>query len=270
MLWFKHYSDLSKDEDVSRFLDAAGKDRVTAYGFLMFVLEAIASRMNAAEGHLVCTATYSIRQWGRITYSHANRVTKYLRMCEVIGWVHVEFEGSSCKVTIPRMVEWRDEYTRRSGHTPDKVAQSRADKSKEEKRESDGDDPLSDGLAGENAGRSPPHDFTVTQKMRTWATEKRPEIDIDFETEKFVEWEFDKPTSNWDKRWRKWILGARVNPSRRQFGNTTSDRKQDLAKLAPLLGIQQASDESKSDFLDRIEEANNRRIGGLDAPETLQ
>ena len=49
MKWFKHYSDLPRDEGVSRYLDAAGKDRVTAYGFLMFLLEAIASRMDASE-----------------------------------------------------------------------------------------------------------------------------------------------------------------------------------------------------------------------------
>lgn len=124
MLWFKHYSDLSRDEDVSRYLDEAGRDRVIAYGFLMHILEAIASRMNAAEGHLVCTATYSLSQWGRITYSHPNRVMKYLRLCEVIGWVQVEFEGSSCKVSIPKMVEWRDETTRKSGVLPERVAQS--------------------------------------------------------------------------------------------------------------------------------------------------
>ena len=269
MKWFKHMTDLSQDEDIARYLDESGRDQATAYGFLVLVLETVASRMGA-KGDPNCSATYSISQWQRLTYSHANRVMKYLRLCKVIGWVQVEFEGSSCKVTIPRMVEWRDEYSRKSGHTPDKVAQSRADKSKEEKRESKDDDSLSDGLAGKKASRYPPHDFTVTQELRAWATEKRPEIDIDFETEKFMLWEFDPPTSDWNKRWRKWILDAKVNPSGRQFGNTTSDRKQDLAKMAPLLGMQQGSDESESDFLDRIEEANNRRIDGLSSPGTLQ
>jgi len=137
MRWFKHMTDLQRDEGVSRYLDAAGSDRVTAYGFLMCLLEAIASRMNATEGHLVCTATYSIPQWGRITYSHPNRVRKYLSLCEVIGWVHVEFEEGSCKVSVPRMVEWRDEYTRKSGHTPDKVAQRRGDKNTPEENRED-------------------------------------------------------------------------------------------------------------------------------------
>ena len=44
-------SDLPRDEGVACYLDEAGKDRVAAYGFLMFLLEAIGSRMDAAEGH---------------------------------------------------------------------------------------------------------------------------------------------------------------------------------------------------------------------------
>lgn len=182
MKWFMHQSDLPRDEEVSRYLDAAGKHRVTAYGFLMFVLEAIASRMVAKEDHLVCTATYSIHQWGHITYSHPNRVGKYLRLCEVIEWVQVEFEGSSCKVSIPKMVEWRDEYTRKSGPTPDKGAHSTEDESKQDKRENRDDGSLSDGFAGKEASRTPPHDFEITPELRQWAEKERPDIDIDYET----------------------------------------------------------------------------------------
>jgi len=94
MKWFKHMSDLPRDEGVARYLDKAGKDWLVAYGFLALLLEAIASRMDPNVGHLVCTATYSITQWERITNCHHNRVMKYLRLCEVIGWVRVEFEGS--------------------------------------------------------------------------------------------------------------------------------------------------------------------------------
>ena len=104
MKWFKHLSDLPRDEGVSRYLDAAGKDRVVAYGFFMFVIEAIASRMDWEEGDLVCSATYSITHWGRITYCHPNRVRKYLELCKVIGWVHVEFKGGMCEVSAPKMV----------------------------------------------------------------------------------------------------------------------------------------------------------------------
>ncbi len=128
MKWFKHMSDLPRDEGVSRYLDAAGRDRVTAYGFLIFLLEAIASRMLVQEGDLICSATYSIPQWGRITHSHPNRVRKYLGMCEVIGWVLVEYEGGMCKVSAPKMVQWRDDTTRKSGITPDQVGQKRKEK----------------------------------------------------------------------------------------------------------------------------------------------
>lgn len=207
MRWFKHMTDLSRDEDISRYLDVAGRDKATAYGFLMLIFEVIASRMGG-KGDNNCSATYSIPQWGRITYSHPNRVRKYLSMCEVIGWVLVEFEGSSCKVSIPRMVEWRDEYTRKSGHTQDKVAQSRANQSKTDQKESKENRPLSNESARKDASRSPPHDFEVTPELRQWAKLRYPNIDIDIETEKFRLYEFSRPISNWDDAWKKWIISA--------------------------------------------------------------
>ena len=149
MKWFKHLSDLPQDEGISRYLDAAERDRVAAYGFLMFVLESIASRMDANKGHLVCSATYSITHWGRITYSHPNRVRKYLGLCEVIGWVHVGFDADTCEVSVPRMVEWRDEHTRKLGVTPEKIAQSRQEEIRKEKRENKGNPALSESFSKE-------------------------------------------------------------------------------------------------------------------------
>ncbi len=131
MRWFKHMSDLSRDEGIARLLDKAEEDWLTAYGFLSLVLEAIAGRMNSKEGHLVCSLTYSIRQWGRTTYSHPNRVTKYLELIGVIDWVDVEFDEGLYTVSIPRMVDWRDETTRKSGALPEQFAEIRVDKTTE-------------------------------------------------------------------------------------------------------------------------------------------
>ena len=154
MKWFKHLSDLPRDEGVSDYLDEAGKDRLLAYGFLILVLEAIASRMIADKGHLKCSATYSIPRWGRITFSHPNRVTKYLELCRVIGWVDVEFEEGSCTVSIPRMVEWRDETTRKSGAIQEQRAQKRIDQTKEREKESKKDNPHTRSVPdSEKAGR---------------------------------------------------------------------------------------------------------------------
>ncbi len=260
MRWFKHMSDLSRDEGVSRYLDAAGKDRVTAYGFLMILLEAIASRMASKKGHLVCTATYSITQWGRITYSHPNRVAKYLRLCEVIGWVEVEFEGGSCRVTIPKMVEWRDEYTRKSGHTPDKVAQSRADKKRTEEREKGQEGALSDGYPKESQRRKPPPDFEITKDLQEWAAANYPSVPIEKETAKFKRWNFLTPRSDWDAAWKTWIQQASEYQVNRNSSSAEPSHKDQLLALGKELDLAKQSDESEAQYCDRIDQINQRRI----------
>ena len=65
MRWFKHMSDLSRDEGVCRFLDAAG-DRQAAYGFLVRMLEIVAAKMTPTGGDDDCTLEYSLREWRRI------------------------------------------------------------------------------------------------------------------------------------------------------------------------------------------------------------
>jgi hypothetical protein len=59
-----------------------------------------------------------------------------------------------------------------------------------------------------------PDDFAVTDQMRAWAREKRPMVNLDFETEKFVNyWRAESGRHatklDWVAAWRKWILSAR-------------------------------------------------------------
>jgi hypothetical protein len=53
-----------------------------------------------------------------------------------------------------------------------------------------------------------PTSFTVTDDLKAWAKEACPQVDIERETERFRNWEYDKPKSNWKAAWRNWMLGA--------------------------------------------------------------
>lgn len=260
MKWFKHLSDLPRDEGVSRYLDEAGKERVIAYGFLMFVLEAISSRMESKEGHIVCSATYSIPQWQRITYCHPNRVRKYLHMCEVIGWVQVEFEGSSCKVDVPRMVQWRDEYTRKSGHAPDKVAQSREEQNRLEQRESIDEDTPPDCQKAKGARLRPPPDFKIAESLQEWAAKNHPSVLIEKETAKFKNWEYPTTCTDWNPRWRLWIQRATEYQQKHNGSSSKPSRKDELLQLGGELGLQRQPDEPEAQYCDRVEKANEQRI----------
>jgi len=260
MRWFKHMSDLPRDEGVARYLDEAGKDRMAAYGFLIFLMEAISSRMNTNQGDDVCSATYSITHWGRITYSHPNRVRKYLALCEVIGWVQVGFEGGSCKVDVPRMAEWRDEYSRKSGHTPDKVAQKREEQNRLEQRESRDEGAFSGCQKAKGARLSPPPDFEITDSLQEWAVKNYPSVDIHKETDKFVRHEFPTPHTNWDNAWKNWIQNGYEFQQRHNGSSAKPNRKDQLLKLGEDLGMGKRSDESEDEYCDRVEKANDKRI----------
>lgn len=264
MRWFKHMSDLSRDEDVCAYLEAAGRDRVAAYGFLMLLMEAVACRMKVIEGDLVCSATYPITEWGRITYSHTNRVNKYLRLCEVMGWVIVEYEGSMCKVSIPKMVQWRDEYSRKSGHPPDKVAQSRTEQNRSEQREIRQDNDLSDCLKAGTQRRCAPPNFEVTKDLQQWAATNHPSVPIEKETAKFRLHEFSSPRSDWDNQWKLWII--RADEHRKKFGVDSSERHDAdyWNQFGQQLRVARREEESDSEYCSRVKAINVLRLANMD------
>jgi len=57
---------------------------------------------------------------------------------------------------------------------------------------------------------SVPEDFVISEELKKWAIEKRPDIDVDIEIEKFRDYEFKDAHSDWDKVFRNWIRNARA------------------------------------------------------------
>lgn len=55
-----------------------------------------------------------------------------------------------------------------------------------------------------------PKDFEITERMREWAREKVPGVDIDSETEKFVDYWLGhgKKMADWTATWRNWMRRA--------------------------------------------------------------
>lgn len=117
MRWFKHMSDLKRDEGVSRYLES---NKLAGYGFLMLVLETVAERMDLTSDR--CAATYSRAEWARITRSTIRSVDRHLVGLELIDWINVSATDEGTTVDVPRLVDWRDEYThKKSRRTPDSV-----------------------------------------------------------------------------------------------------------------------------------------------------
>jgi hypothetical protein len=58
-----------------------------------------------------------------------------------------------------------------------------------------------------------PDDFSITEDMRSWATEKHPLVDIDKATLNFIDYWKSKPKDNkqldWTRTWQRWIRTTR-------------------------------------------------------------
>lgn len=52
--------------------------------------------------------------------------------------------------------------------------------------------------------RCPP-DFQITPDLRTWATHKAPDVNIEDETEALKDHEFKMPHKDWPAVWRNWM-----------------------------------------------------------------
>lgn len=53
-----------------------------------------------------------------------------------------------------------------------------------------------------------PADFAVSDDMEAWAAESAPLVDWKRETEKFRDWEFKSPRTDWTATWRTWMRKA--------------------------------------------------------------
>ena len=138
--------------------------------------------------------------------------------------------------------------------------QGREEKNRLDKRETKQEGSLPDCLKAEGARRSPPPGFEVTKVLQEWAAKNYPSVSIVKETAKFILQDFPGPCSNWDNKWKRWIIGAEEYQKKQNglSGELSSNEK--LLQLAELMGIEKRFDESDANFRDRAEKANDQRI----------
>jgi uncharacterized protein YdaU (DUF1376 family) len=54
-----------------------------------------------------------------------------------------------------------------------------------------------------------PEDFRLTEEQRAWVVELLPDLDVDAETAKFRDHEFQRPYVDWAAAWRNWIRNCK-------------------------------------------------------------
>lgn len=116
MKWFRHMAVSHQDSKISRLLDSSG---LAGYGGWWILLEIIAGEMGKQDQK--CSAEHSLAQWSRFLRCHPNQAKSYLKSMQSAGLVDLEIFESRYRVSVPNLLKYRDEYARKSGHTPESV-----------------------------------------------------------------------------------------------------------------------------------------------------
>ncbi len=133
MRWVKHQTATARDEKMARFLEETG---LAGYGFYWRLLETVAEQIG--PGDTVCSVTYTPRQWCRLLVVHHHRLRTTLGTLEKHGLVSHAYGEGSLTVRMPNIAKYRDEYSRKSGRSPDirpTVSHSETEAEKEKERE---------------------------------------------------------------------------------------------------------------------------------------
>jgi hypothetical protein len=119
MRWLKHLTCARRDEKITRLMEQMGAE---GYGYYWLICETIAESMDKSDR---CGLIHPEAEWARnlrISRAKLSRVLAELQACRLI--TVVESEQNTAKfydISVRNLLKYRDEYSKKSGHTPDSV-----------------------------------------------------------------------------------------------------------------------------------------------------
>lgn len=116
MLWFKHFSDASDDEFMVELEEIFGLD---GYARWWKLCEAIAKQMK--PGDKSCSCAYPWPKWQIILKGKRKKLEEFLEHLENKQEINLEYCNNVLKITMPKLLKIRDEYSKKSGRNPDNV-----------------------------------------------------------------------------------------------------------------------------------------------------
>ncbi|HXE14060.1 MAG TPA: hypothetical protein VN633_18175 [Bryobacteraceae bacterium] len=129
MKWRKQMTAMWDDERVAKLVGAGGVEGLAAFGLYCRVLDIVADQMDAKTTQ--CSVTYPVTRWSLLLSLRGSHVRHWLEKLAVTTLLTVEWVDSDIRVTIPNLLKYRDEYSKKSGQTPNKE-QNRTDTEEEQ------------------------------------------------------------------------------------------------------------------------------------------
>ena len=129
MKWFRHLTCSFDDEKLSAVVDELGME---GYGFWWRILEVVAKKM---DGNGEFSASFSAKKWGNFFGFSAKKFQNFVGIFQKNKIFDVEFSETCITVSIPNLLKYRDEWSRKksknSGVAPEEI------RSKETETETD-------------------------------------------------------------------------------------------------------------------------------------
>lgn len=117
MKWIKHLSATRRDERVARLI---AKHGLEAYGLYWSVQEIIADQMEGPNPS--CRVSYPVSIWANLLSIRPQQAAMKLQWLADDGLMELSWSDNEIVVTNAKLLKYRDEYSRKSGHTPEQVA----------------------------------------------------------------------------------------------------------------------------------------------------
>lgn len=110
MRWFKHLTRSHEDENLCKIIDRFG---IEGYGIYWIILERIAGNMDGTE---TPSLEISIRNWSKSVGISPKKLQNFVRFSANLGCFVAIFSGHTLRIECPKLLKYKDEYARKSGH----------------------------------------------------------------------------------------------------------------------------------------------------------
>jgi hypothetical protein len=134
MRWFKHLSSASDDPFL---VDLEARFGLEGYARWWKLLEAVASQVNPKEGRW--TVSYPWTKWQQILQGKRKKLETFLEHLANQRRISAVPSGNILEIGICNLQKYIDEYSRKSGHDPDKLRTKDTDTDTEAETEKEKD-----------------------------------------------------------------------------------------------------------------------------------
>lgn len=141
------------DTEMDAVLDEHGN---AAYGVWWLLLEDIAAPMEV--GKMVPSATHSIVKWASICRGSVRGVQSIFKSLSDHRLIVMQSTDNRITISVPNILKYKDEYSKKSGHTPDQIE---IEKQKEREKETTPKEHAADAAFGVAPSPRPKRDDTT-------------------------------------------------------------------------------------------------------------